>query len=510
MKILYIPLDERPCNALYPIKAAQVNQDVEIISPEPELLGQKKTPGDPAALQDFVREHFAQCDCGVFSAEMLLYGGLLPSRLHHFTEADLKGYREFLEDLHADYPEKKIYFSNLIMRTPRYNSADEEPDYYEVYGERIFRYGWLKDKANREGLTPAETTEWEDLKDAIPEAVLKDYEARRAFNVEVNLLHIELVAAGVLTFLSIPQDDSAPYGYTALDQKRVYGAIADKRLKEKIMVYPGADEVGFTLLARAFHEYREEKPNLFVRYSSTLGPELVPLYEDRPMNESLKAHVMAAGFQLVDSIDQAEFILAYNTPGKVMEESWDQLTGKDITYDSYRHLLTFLSEIENDLAAGKKIALCDSAFANGGELELVQLLDEKRLLDHLMSYKAWNTNCNSLGSSLAALAFCTGNYDPRKVQENMLHNLFEDLFYQAIIRMTITREVLPDLGLTYFDLKEQAPKIVKLVQEQMLALAQRELRHSFSKEYTITDLAFPWNRMFEIQCEIEIGSEQCE
>ena len=45
MKILYIPLDERPCNALYPIKAAQVNQDVEIISPEPELLGQKKTPG---------------------------------------------------------------------------------------------------------------------------------------------------------------------------------------------------------------------------------------------------------------------------------------------------------------------------------------------------------------------------------------------------------------------------------------------------------------------------------
>ena len=510
MKILYIPLDERPCNALYPIKAAQVNREVAIISPEPALLGQKKTPGNPEALQAFVREHFAQCDCGVFSGEMLLYGGLLPSRLHHFTEADLRGYREFLEELHADYPEKKIYLSNLIMRTPRYNSADEEPDYYEVYGERIFRYGWLKDKADRDGLSATETAEWQVLQGEIPEAVLADYEARRAFNVAVNLLHIELVAAGVLTFLSIPQDDSAPYGYTALDQKRVYGAIAARRLKEKIMVYPGADEVGFTLLARAFHEYIGEKPHLFVRYSSTLGPELVPLYEDRPMNESLKAHVMAAGFQLVESSDQAEFILAYNTPGKVMEESWDQLTGKDITYDSYRHLLTFVQDLGKDLAAGKKVALCDSAFANGGELELVQLLDETQLLEGLMSYKAWNTNCNSLGSSLAALAFCRGNYDERKVQENLLHNLFEDLFYQALIRMTITREVLPDLGLTYFDLQDQSLKIAQLVQEQMLTLAQQELRHSFSEDYAITSLAFPWKRMFEIQCEIKIGSEQCE
>ena len=276
------------------------------------------------------------------------------------------------------------------------------------------------------------------------------------------------------------------------------------------MVYPGADEVGFTLLARAFHEYIGEKPHLFVRYSSTLGPELVPLYEDRPMNESLKAHVMAAGFQLVESSDQAEFILAYNTPGKVMEESWDQLTGKDITYDSYRHLLTFVQDLGKDLAAGKKVALCDSAFANGGELELVQLLDETQLLDGLMSYKAWNTNCNSLGSSLAALAFCRGNYDERKVQENLLHNLFEDLFYQALIRMTITREVLPDLGLTYFDLQDQSSKIAQLVQEQMLTLAQQELRHSFSEDYAITRLAFPWKRMFEIQCEIKIGSEQCE
>ena len=43
------------------------------------------------------------------------------------------------------------------MRTPRYNSSDEEPGYYEEeYGERIFRFGWLNDKKDREGLLPDE------------------------------------------------------------------------------------------------------------------------------------------------------------------------------------------------------------------------------------------------------------------------------------------------------------------------------------------------------------------
>lgn len=37
-----------------------------------------------------------------------------------------------------------------------------------------------------------------------------------------------------------------------------------------------------------------------------------------------------------------------------MQESWDQLATKDVTYDSYRHLLSFVLEIQADLAVGKK------------------------------------------------------------------------------------------------------------------------------------------------------------
>ncbi|MBC1513671.1 DUF4127 family protein [Listeria booriae] len=504
MNILYVPLDERPCNAIYPEQAASVNQAIHVLCVPQELLGNKKKPANVQAIRRFVKENMEQCSYAVISAEMLLYGGLLPSRLHHFTEADLADYKAFLCELKNNFPDKKIFLSNLIMRTPKYNSADEEPDYYEQYGAAIFRYGWLKDKANRETLDEQEEHEWRQLEEILPQDIICDYEKRRAFNVQVNLLHVSLVSENILSFVSIPQDDSAPYGYTAMDQSKVYSEIATKRLKDKIMVYPGADEVGFTLLARAYNDYLQKTPRLFVRYSSTLGAQLVPLYEDRPINESLKAHVLAAGFHLVEDVKDADFVLAYNTPGKRMQESWDQLTIKDVTYDSYRHLLSFVLQIQADLSAGKKIGICDAAFANGGEIELIELLDEKAILEEILSYKAWNTNCNSLGSSLGALAFCQETFSTMKVKENLLANIYEDLFYQAIIRKQITDYILPEKGLNYFYLGEKSTEISETVIASIQEYHCSMLKNSFMEEnFTIDKVTFPWNRMFEIACTVK-------
>ena len=69
--------------------------------------------------------------------------------------------------------------------------------------------------------------------------------------------------AGYLDFLVIPQDDSSPYGYTAISQKIVINALKEKRLDQKVMIYPGADEVGLSLLARAYHEYYHLEPKVY-------------------------------------------------------------------------------------------------------------------------------------------------------------------------------------------------------------------------------------------------------
>ena len=48
-RILYVPLDERPCNYKFPQMALDVRKDMEMVVPEPALLGKKKQPGDITA-----------------------------------------------------------------------------------------------------------------------------------------------------------------------------------------------------------------------------------------------------------------------------------------------------------------------------------------------------------------------------------------------------------------------------------------------------------------------------
>lgn len=506
MKIVYIPLDERPCNTDYPIRTITAKGDVDCMSLPKSLMGYKKTAGNREEIWQFLKQAVADADYAVISAEMLLYGGLLASRLHHLPMSELHSYEEKIRQLKMENPKLKLYFSNLIMRTPKYDSADEEPDYYEAYGAKIFRHGWLQDKQQREGLSEKEAAELVQLQNTIPTSFIEDYEGRRAFNVAADLLHVRLVEAGIIDFLAIPQDDSAPYGYTAIDQKKVYGAISEKNLKDQIMVYPGADEVGFTLLARGYNDYQQKAPKLFVHFSSTLGPTLVPLYEDRIINESLKAHVMAAGMRLTTNRQEADVILAYNTPGKVMQESWDQVTQKDVTYDSYRHLLTFLQEIKDDLSLKKPVGICDSAYANGGDLELVGLLDKWGLLEHLACYKAWNTNCNSLGSALCGLTFATNQESLNRHQlDNLVSSLYEDVFYQALVRRQTTEKLLPGLGKNYFDIAGNEEQVTAYVKAELLKCGERWLKNSFKdKALVFKELSFPWKRMFECNCQLTL------
>lgn len=499
MKLLYIPLDERPCNAIYPVETADISKNVEIITPPIESLGDKKKAADIEEIWTFIEENIADCDAFIFSIEMLLYGGLVPSRLHYQNEADIQTYRARIIKIKKEHPMIPFYAFNLIMRTPRYNSSDEEPDYYEHYGEAIFRYGWLKDLSARQELDAIETREFEELKTTVPKEHISDYENRRSYNQSVNNVNIDLVEKKIFEFMVIPQDDSAEYGYTAMDQKAIYSLISSKNLKERILIYPGADEVGFSLLARAYNQLKQEKPKVFIKYASTLGATIIPLYEDRIINETLKAHIMACGCQLTEEIEEQDFILMYNTPGKVMQESWDQYQNKELTYDTHRHLLTFVQEIEAYINKGYKVGIVDSAYANGGDFELIQELGNKQLLSKILTYKAWNTNGNSLGSAIATMVFSSSKeMNVEKNQAVLFKNYLDDFIYQSKVRAELTKNILPIMGLSYFDLFDQSVEVGELVKRDLENIAQQLLPNLFFKNFTVSKIEFPWNRMFEI------------
>ena len=74
-KIVLLPLDERPCNYNFPAELFS-HEDLEII--RPEKLGFKKKAADRNQIRNFLERECRDADGLVLSADMLLYGGLVP------------------------------------------------------------------------------------------------------------------------------------------------------------------------------------------------------------------------------------------------------------------------------------------------------------------------------------------------------------------------------------------------------------------------------------------------
>lgn len=123
-KHYFAPLDERPCNFDFPSKIFN-GEKYTII--RPEHLGQKKTPASYEFIRDFLIANIEKVDAAVISIDTLLYGGLIPSRLHHLSEETVLERLMLLKELREKNPQVKLYAFQCIMRCPKYSSDDEEP-----------------------------------------------------------------------------------------------------------------------------------------------------------------------------------------------------------------------------------------------------------------------------------------------------------------------------------------------------------------------------------------------
>ena len=146
---------------------------------------------------------------------------------------------------------------------------------------------------------------------------------------------------------------------------------------------------------------------------------------------------------------------------------------------------------------GRKVIVCDSAFANGGDMELIRFLDEKGLLDRIYAYAGWNTNCNTLGTVLSV-----GQISDHVPVENIIYRIIEDVFYQAEVRTAVIEHDLVEMGLGYYDFKDQQSEVERRIGSYLLE-HYRTLR--LSERYPIMQIhvSMPWRRMFEIGMHID-------
>ncbi len=497
LKIVLLPLDERPCNYRFPDKLFQ-HEELRIV--KPERLGDKKTPASYDEIAGFLRAECADADGLVISMDMLLYGGLVPSRLHHETKETLLERIQLLRKLRESNKNLVIYAFQVIMRCPDYSSDDEEPSYYQICGKEIHSLGvavHLSRLGMESNVSVTEAMERVDSK------YLDDYISRREINRYMNVETLQLARDGILDGLVIPQDDSASYGYAALDQKIIREKIAEYNMDDSVLMYPGADEVELTLLSRMLNTLAKKQPKIYVKYASEMAKALVPLYEGCTLSTTVKSHILSAGGLVTDSYEAADIVLCVTAPSEQMEEAAFQPSEK-LSYCVERNIAEMMELVRYCVNHHKIVSVADNAYANGADLGIIRLLNKNGLLMQLDGYAGWNTSANTIGTAIAEAVDTYLYGDGRQHKKFLAERYIEDAGYCASVRKAVS-ESLPE-GMNYFDVKETDGVVAKRVQEELLNFTREKLS-SAANQICIKRVSMPWRRMFEIDIEIEMGAE---
>ena len=108
-----------------------------------------------------------------------------------------------------------------MARVAGYDGSFEDPDYWADYGRRIWRYGWLTDRISRGAADEKRGGGARGNHRRDPGRHSGGFFSRREKDAYVNARSVELVKEGVFDRLVVPKDDTAEYGYAAIDQKKL-------------------------------------------------------------------------------------------------------------------------------------------------------------------------------------------------------------------------------------------------------------------------------------------------
>ena len=87
-KIVYVPIDNRPVNEKQTVAVAE-KLGYEVLVPPNELLGQREGYGLPDELWQWLEENARGAQAAVVSSDAMLYGSLVGSRKHTYSQSEV-------------------------------------------------------------------------------------------------------------------------------------------------------------------------------------------------------------------------------------------------------------------------------------------------------------------------------------------------------------------------------------------------------------------------------------
>jgi len=486
MKIVLLPLDERPVNARYPVMLAEA-AGVTLRVPPMNMLSAAKAPADCARLAEWLEHEAADADAVIVAMPMLGYGSLIASRISDDGVEEILGRLAVLRRLRRRRPSLRIYGFDLVMRISNFDGNVEEPEYWIRHGRQLYA---LSQRMDRELSGVSVDDETARLAALAPDDVRADFVRRRLRNHAVNAAVLHMLADGVLDVHVLSSDDTSPYGLPTRE-KRWLAEWADRLgCGDRLLMYPGADEVGCALTARAVNESQRRIPRFEVSYFPAQDAEIVAAYEDGPVRVTVERQIRAVGGVQVNR--DGDIWVGVNAPlphrGEYQDVRWRlDAVVRRASADA------LAGEALRRMTAGQPRVVADAAYPNGSDPTLTAALRDAGFdWTAAAAYGGWNTAGNTIGTVLAQA--CLGGERSEAQQRFLLHRYVEDWGYQ--------REVRAEVRARYAPAGEPPPEEWPAV----AAYVERRLNDfigtlsGFAGGWRITpgSVRFPWNRTFEV------------
>ena len=485
---LFSPLDNRPVCYGYPVRVMEA-AGYKVYTPPENLLANRTKPADTEKLWKWLENRAEKVDAAVISTDALIYGGLVASRTHSLSLAELEARVRRLEKLHMD-KDTRFYGFSTLMRTPRESYGNVEPEYYSNVGPAIYRYSQLSDKSDLHAETLLEDFEVGAFERNLAKAHLKDWLDRRNKNMEINHQLARLTRVGRFDYFAIGKDDNAPLSHTHMEARKI--SLNNAYLSdESFQILPGVDQLGLLLLTRASNALSGKSPKVYPMYVEGVGPKTIPQYSDLPLGKSVPEQIIAAGGKVVNSPETSDVFLAINTPADGTMYDSTNLSNQYYASPANKRYIVNLGKM---LDRGVNISLADVAFSNGGDNGFMNEMSLRGFTEKLSAYNGWNTADNTIGFAIAQ-GMLAPRIDKEKQLMLMRERILDDWYYQSNARRIITDELEKDKKVSFkYTLNEMMPKIRKQAQDIISRLAVN---------YDITagtkfDVVFPWNRLFEV------------
>lgn len=440
MNIAFVPIDNRPVCYTLPEQICAMDGNIRLYMPSREWLGDLTKYADVDKIFQWLKD-LPKVDAIILSLDTVAYGGLISSRRSNDSFEKIKEriekLKEILKDKHAE-----IYAFSSIMRISNNNINEEEKEYWNKWGKKIFNYSFCMDKFGT------------ICKNEVPEEILNDYLSTRKRNFEINKIYLEWQKEKIFNTLIFSKDDCAEYGFN----------VQEARELEKLggFVKTGADEIPLTLLARSIKGKLKVAP-IFLEPDCM---DLISNYEDVSIEKSVKGQLNLAGCDICEPCDADILLYVNNFKDKqgeiVMKVPTEPFGGEFKTPD-------------------KNFMIADVRFANGADNAFVKKLFENDLHENFYGYSAWNTSANSLGSLIcgAKVKYFAKSFDRSAFQKLQTVRFLDDWAYQANVRQNL-----------------KTPDVDKITAE--MRHYENVVFDKLKSKYKI-DYKFPWNRLFEVE-----------